>query len=90
MLSTAYIFGQATRKVETERQKLMDDNDWTAAQVAQYPGRLVGFCGLSPNLTQARPSASGAFDIWCGRLDAPWRTQAEGSAICFGIWSNAA
>ena len=48
MLSTAYIFGQPTRKVENERQKLMADNDWTAAQVAQYPGRLVGFCGISP------------------------------------------
>ena len=48
VLSTAYIFGQPTRKVENERQKLMADNDWTAAQVAQYPGRLVGFCGISP------------------------------------------
>jgi hypothetical protein len=36
VLSTAYIFGQPTRKVENERQKLMADNDWTAAQVAQY------------------------------------------------------
>ena len=48
VLSTAYIFGQPTRKVENERQKLMADNDWTAAQVAQYPGRLVSFCGISP------------------------------------------
>jgi uncharacterized protein len=48
VFSTAYIFGQPSRKVENEREKLMADNDWTAAQVAQYPGRLVGFCGISP------------------------------------------
>lgn len=48
VLSTAYIFGQPSRKVENEREKVMADNDWTAAQVAQFPGRLVGFCGLNP------------------------------------------
>ncbi len=26
----------------------MADNDWTAAQVAQFPERLVGFCGVNP------------------------------------------
>jgi predicted TIM-barrel fold metal-dependent hydrolase len=26
------------------------ENDWTAAQVAQYPDRLVGFCGVRPLL----------------------------------------
>lgn len=48
VLSTAYIFGQPSRKVEGEREKVIADNDWTAAQVAQFPGRLIGFCGISP------------------------------------------
>jgi predicted TIM-barrel fold metal-dependent hydrolase len=48
VLSTAYIFSQPSRKVENDREKVMADNDWTAAQVAQFPSRLIGFCGLNP------------------------------------------
>lgn len=48
VLSTAYIFGQPSRQVENEREKAMADNDWTAVQVARFPDRLVGFCGISP------------------------------------------
>jgi uncharacterized protein len=48
VLSTAYIFEQSTRNVENAADKLRADNDWTSQQVAQYPGRLVGFCGLNP------------------------------------------
>lgn len=28
--------------------KVRADNDWTSQQVAQYPDRLIGFCGLNP------------------------------------------
>ena len=48
VLSTAYIFEQPTRKVENAYEKVRADNDWTSQQVAQYPDRLVGFCGLNP------------------------------------------
>jgi predicted TIM-barrel fold metal-dependent hydrolase len=48
VLSTAYIFTQSTRKVENEADKVRVDNDWTASQVAQFPDRLIGFCGLHP------------------------------------------
>ena len=48
VLSTAYIFEQPTRKVDNARDKVRADNDWTSQQVAQYPDRLVGFCGLNP------------------------------------------
>jgi predicted TIM-barrel fold metal-dependent hydrolase len=26
----------------------MAENDWTSAQVAKYPGRLLGFCSVNP------------------------------------------
>ena len=48
VLSVAYIFGQPTRKVENEYEKVKAENDWTGEQVARYPDRLIGFCGLNP------------------------------------------
>jgi len=48
VLSTAYIFEQPTRKVENAYEKVRVDNDWTSQQVAQFPDRLIGFCGLNP------------------------------------------
>ena len=48
VLSTAYIFGSPNRSVEREHDKVRDANDWTSAQVASFPDRLRGFCGLNP------------------------------------------
>jgi uncharacterized protein len=48
VLSTAYIWEQPSRNVENASEKLRADNDWTSQQVAQYPDRLIGFCGLNP------------------------------------------
>lgn len=41
VLSAAYWFRADYEKVKAE-------NDWMAAEVAKYPQRLVGFCGLDP------------------------------------------
>jgi predicted TIM-barrel fold metal-dependent hydrolase len=48
VLSTAYSFSNPARKVENDFEFVRADNDWTAEQVAKYPDRLVGFCGLNP------------------------------------------
>jgi predicted TIM-barrel fold metal-dependent hydrolase len=48
VLSVGYIWGNPARRGEGERQKVRDENDWTAGQVARYPDRLVGFCGVNP------------------------------------------
>jgi predicted TIM-barrel fold metal-dependent hydrolase len=48
VLSTAYIFEQPSRDVDRAAEKLRRDNDWTSSQVAQFPDRLIGFCGLNP------------------------------------------
>jgi predicted TIM-barrel fold metal-dependent hydrolase len=48
VLSTAYIFEQPSRRAEDAAEKLKRENDWTSKQVAQFPDRLVGFCGLNP------------------------------------------
>jgi predicted TIM-barrel fold metal-dependent hydrolase len=48
VLSTGYIFEQPSRKIENAADRLRADHDWTSQQVAQYPGRLIGFCGLNP------------------------------------------
>ena len=49
VLSVAYQFANPNRPaVEDEYAKVRAENDWTSAQVARYPGRLRGFCGLNP------------------------------------------
>jgi predicted TIM-barrel fold metal-dependent hydrolase len=48
VLSTAYIFEQPSRNADHAAEKLKRDNDWTSKQVAQFPDRLIGFCGLNP------------------------------------------
>jgi uncharacterized protein len=48
VLSTAYSFSNPARKVQNDYEFVRADNDWTAEQVAQYPDRLIGFCGLNP------------------------------------------
>jgi predicted TIM-barrel fold metal-dependent hydrolase len=48
VLSTAYIFEQPSRKADAAADRLRRENDWTSGQVARFPDRLVGFCGLNP------------------------------------------
>jgi predicted TIM-barrel fold metal-dependent hydrolase len=48
VMSTAYIFGQPSRNVANQYEKVRADNDWTSEQVAQFPARLIGFCGINP------------------------------------------
>jgi predicted TIM-barrel fold metal-dependent hydrolase len=48
VLSTAYIFEQPSRMADHAAERLKRDNDWTSKQVAQFPDRLIGFCGLNP------------------------------------------
>jgi uncharacterized protein len=48
VLSTAYIFEQPSRKIADAADKVRADHDWTSVQVAQYPNRLIGFCGINP------------------------------------------
>jgi predicted TIM-barrel fold metal-dependent hydrolase len=49
VLSVAYTWGKASRTpVENEYEHVRAENDWTARQVAQYPGRLRAFCSFNP------------------------------------------
>jgi predicted TIM-barrel fold metal-dependent hydrolase len=48
ILSVAYIYGSPSRTIQDEYARVRSDNDWTAAQVAQYPDRLLAFCGFNP------------------------------------------
>ena len=48
LLSVAYMYGRPSRPVEDEYAKVRAENDWTAAQAAQYPKRLLAFCGFNP------------------------------------------
>ena len=34
--------------VDDEAAKVARENDWTAAQAARYPGRLIAFCSFNP------------------------------------------
>lgn len=48
VLSTAYVFGDPRRQIADEAAQVRAENDWTAAQAARFPDRLVGFCAVSP------------------------------------------
>jgi predicted TIM-barrel fold metal-dependent hydrolase len=49
VLSTAYQFGNPNRPpVENEYAKVKAENDWTSRQVAQFPAKLRGLCGVNP------------------------------------------
>lgn len=48
LLSTAYMFGSPQREVDNEYARVRQENDWTAAQAAQFPDRLIAFCGFNP------------------------------------------
>jgi predicted TIM-barrel fold metal-dependent hydrolase len=49
VLSTAYQFGNPNRPpVENEHAKVKAENDWTSRQVARFPTRLRGLCGVNP------------------------------------------
>jgi len=49
VLSLGYQFGNPNRPpVANESAAVKAENDWTAAQIAPFGDRLVGFCGLNP------------------------------------------
>jgi predicted TIM-barrel fold metal-dependent hydrolase len=48
LLSTAYMFGSPRFRFDDELARVRAENDWTAAQAARYPGRLIAFCGFNP------------------------------------------
>ena len=48
VLSLAYMYGSPSRTVVDEYAKVRAENDWTAAQAALYPGRLVALCSFNP------------------------------------------
>lgn len=49
VLSLAYQYGNPNRPpVEDEYARVKAENDWTAAQVAEFPDRLRAFCGVNP------------------------------------------
>lgn len=49
LLSIAYQFGSPNRPpVANEYERVKAENDWTAEQAAQFPKRLIAFCGVNP------------------------------------------
>jgi len=49
VFSAAYSLANPNKPaVPNEYEHVKAENDWTSAQVAQYPKRLVGFCSVNP------------------------------------------
>ena len=48
LLSVAYLYGSPKRQVQDEYAKVKAENDWNAAQAAEYPDRLRAFCSFNP------------------------------------------
>ncbi|GAO41393.1 hypothetical protein FPE01S_01_04050 [Flavihumibacter petaseus NBRC 106054] len=48
ILSNAYWFGSPLTPIENEYEAVRKQNDWTAEQVARYPGRLSAFMSVNP------------------------------------------
>ncbi len=48
LLSVGYLHRSPSRVVDDAWAKVRAENDWTAAQAAMYPSRLIAFCGFNP------------------------------------------
>jgi predicted TIM-barrel fold metal-dependent hydrolase len=48
LLSVAYMYGSPSRTIGDEHDRVRAENDWTAAQAAEYPERLIAFCSFNP------------------------------------------
>ena len=48
VLSVAYILGDPKGTSADEYEKVKTENDWTSAQIARFPDRLMGFCSVNP------------------------------------------
>ena len=48
LLSIAYMYGSPSRMVDNEYAEVRAENDWNAAQAAEYPDRLRAFCSFNP------------------------------------------
>lgn len=48
VLSVAYLYGSPSRTLPDEAARVRAENDWTAAQAARHPDRLVAFCAVAP------------------------------------------
>jgi predicted TIM-barrel fold metal-dependent hydrolase len=49
VLSVAYTFSNPNKPaIPDEYEHVMQENNWTSAQVAKYPHRLLGFCSVNP------------------------------------------
>jgi predicted TIM-barrel fold metal-dependent hydrolase len=49
VLSVAYMFGNPNKAaVEDEYGHVKAENDWTSREVAKFPDRFRGFCGVNP------------------------------------------
>ena len=55
LLSVGYLYESPSRDFPDEAARLRRENDWTAAQAALYPGRLVAFCAVNPLKDDAIP-----------------------------------
>ncbi len=54
VMSIAYMFDNPSQAQEPgAAARLRAENDWTAAEVAKYPARLIGFCSVNPLTDQA-------------------------------------
>lgn len=58
VLSVAYSFSNPNKPtVPDEYAHVIAENDWSSAQVAKYPDRLIGFCSVNPLRSQERLEA---------------------------------
>ena len=48
VLALGYSWGNPSRNVENEYERVKAENDWVAEQVARYPDRLRAFCSFNP------------------------------------------
>jgi predicted TIM-barrel fold metal-dependent hydrolase len=46
--SLGFWFGNPNRQIANRHANTMAENDWTVAQAAKFPDRLIPFCGVNP------------------------------------------
>lgn len=63
VLSMAYVWGDERRPVDDPARRAREENDWTSAQVARFPTRLVGFCSANPLRDEAAAEIERCLDL---------------------------
>jgi hypothetical protein len=89
VLSVAYQFGNPNKPpLSDEFEKVKAENDWTSREVAQYPDRLRGFCGVNNHSLQPTAASRVGLLVGTGFGRRCAASSVDPGGLCGGMWSS--